>query len=168
MPKPLKKPTIDSPDAALQAFKAMLQQCEHTEMLAEFGSVGSAIIKHHDSYIWVNVKRDFSENYFIFNFNFSFQIDQEEILKLYKALLDELDNRVLSLFPNKLHSYGSSPGASPFFMNVDLLTPPSPEELDALKTIFDNLVSKYPIHYTGNYAESVKVAREKQKEKLPN
>ena len=67
MPKPPKKPIIYSPTFAIRAFAVMLQHCEHTELLTDFSKMGEAIIKHHDSYIWVTVEQELVGFFFIFS-----------------------------------------------------------------------------------------------------
>jgi len=173
MPKPPKKPIIYSPTFAIRAFAVMLQHCEHTELLTDFSKMGEAIIKHHDSYIWVTVEQELVGFFFIFSFKCFFQPEQEITSEQEYYLSDELLKRARSLFPNKFRSCETTPGATPYSLKVNLLTPPTPKELDALKALFDDLAAKYSMHYIGNYDKKVKAdqaAREeqKQKEKMSN
>ena len=153
-----------SPASALRAFRAMLQGCEHAEVLAEPDVPGAAVIKHHDAYIRATVERETLEDHFLFRFYVTFQLEQETP-ELEKALNDELGDRLLPLFPDTLRTWGGMSGENPLTLSVGLFAPPALEELEALKAIFDDLVARYPVHYVGNYAKRVEADQAARKEK---
>ena len=153
-----------SPASALRAFRAMLQGCEHAEVLAEPDVPGAAVIKHHDAYIRATVERETLEDHFLFRFYVTFKLEQETP-ELEKALNDELGDRLLPLFPDTLRTWGGMTGENPLTLSVGLFAPPALEELEALKAIFDDLVARYPVHYVGNYAKRVEADQAARKEK---